>query len=126
MTRFVGESLATRSGRNSHALFGKDRAKAMKQFQETGKHPLIEQTLQQNAASAVAALPTLDINRPHVFLNLTQQGKLLGRLIVELFEDIYPVVCATFRHRCLEVCALPFWHSFSRCAHRACSALRAW
>lgn len=84
-------------------LLGKDRAKAMKQFQETGKHPLIEQTLHNNASSAIAALPTLDINRPHVFFDMVQQGKPLGRLIVELFEDIYPVVCSTFRHRCLEV-----------------------
>ena len=108
MTRFVGESLQTRTGRNSKALLGKDRQKSMKVFQETGKHPLIEATREENARDVLTPLPTLDINRPHIFMDFQHQGKPQGRVIVELFEDLYPTVCAAFRHRCLEVC-------FARC-----------
>jgi hypothetical protein len=107
MTRFVGESLQTRQGRHSKALLSSDRQKAMKVFQETGKHPLIESTREENARSVLTQLPTLDINRPHIFMDFHQQGRSMGRIIVELFEDIFPVLGAAFRHRCLEVRHLP-------------------
>jgi hypothetical protein len=103
MTRFVGDSLATRTGRGSNKLTSKDFTKSMKVFQETGKHPIIERTRQENAASALVPLPTLDINRPHVFLDLHHHGKDMGRIIIELFEDLLPDTCSTFRHRCMEV-----------------------
>ena len=103
MTRFVGDSIATRQGRGGHTVTGKDLKKSMKVFQETGVHPLIEATREQNAGAALVPLPTLDINRPHIFLDLHHRGRTLGRVVIELFEDLHPVTCATFRHRCLEV-----------------------
>ena len=75
----------------------------MKTFLETGKHPLIEQTVKENVSSALVQLPTLDINRPHVFLNVVHRGRDIGRIIIEMFEDLLPVPCSAFRHRCLEV-----------------------
>ena len=126
MTRFVGESLSTRPGRSSKALLGKDRDKAMKEFLETGKHPIIEKTVQENASSALQPLPTLDINRPHIFLDLQQQGKPLRRIIVELFEDLFPVVGAAFRHRCMEVSLPVLPHIGSVCAQQRMSCWSQW
>jgi hypothetical protein len=103
MTRFVGDSLTTRTGRRANQVQGKDRKKSMQVFLATGKHPLIEQTRQENVDSVLTALPTLDINRPHIFMDLVQRGGITGRIIIELFEDLYPAICASFRHRCLEV-----------------------
>jgi hypothetical protein len=85
-------------------VLGKDRQKSMKVFLETGEHPIINQTIEENTSSSLVPLPTLDINRPHVFMDFRHRGRDLGRIIIELFEDMYPVVCAAFRHRCLEVC----------------------
>jgi hypothetical protein len=62
---------------------------------------------------------------------LHHRGKDIGRIIIELFEDLFPAVCSTFRHRCLEVrpgrfrnAALPvalahvLQHSISLILHR--------
>jgi hypothetical protein len=103
MTRFVGESISVRQSGRSKYVDGKDRRKYMNTFLETGKHPLLEQTRLDNVTSALTPLPTLDINRPHVFMDLRHGQRDLGRLVIELFEDLYPAMCAAFRHRCLEV-----------------------
>lgn len=103
MTRFVGESVGTRQSSRGKVVDGKDRRRYMEHFLATGHHPLIEKTRDDNVASALRPLPPLDINRPHVFLDLRHGGKALGRVVIELFEDLFPAVSAAFRHRCLEV-----------------------
>ena len=75
----------------------------MERFLETGVHPQIEHATQELGASVLPALPPIDINRPHVFLDVSHGGKELGRLVIELFEDVCPVACQAFRTRCLEV-----------------------
>lgn len=104
MTKFVGESKATRAGRSakSSAISGKERQKHLQKFMETGLHPLLEYTKELNTSAALAPLPTLDINRPHVFMDLQLGNRALGRIVIELFEDLAPVAASAFRTRCLE------------------------
>lgn len=105
MTKYVGESISVRSGRNSTAVVGKDRKKSMQVFLATGRHPLIEHTRMENKDSVLSPLPTVDHNRPHVFMDLLQRTRsgASGRLVIEMFEDIFPAACAAFRNRCQEV-----------------------
>lgn len=103
MTKYIGESIAVRSGRRTDALLGGDRRKAMETFMKTGKHPIIEHTRQENASDALKPLPTVDHNRPHVFIDVSQRPGVSGRIVVELLEDMFPALCAAFRNRCHEV-----------------------
>jgi hypothetical protein len=103
MTKYVGESISVRSGRKTNVVSGKDRKKSMQVFLATGRHPLIEHTRRENKESALIPLPTVDHNRPHVFMDLRQRSGVSGRLVIELFEDLYPSACAAFRNRCQEV-----------------------
>ena len=104
MTKYVGESIGIRSGRRGNAILGSDRRKAMDTYRKTGKHPLIENTIQDSESSALRPLPTVDHNRPHVYLDVNQQRGVNGRIVIELFEDLFPALCAAFRNRCHEVC----------------------
>lgn len=106
MTKYVGESISIRQGRNAGVILGGDRRKAMETFQKTGRHPLIEQTRQDIASSALKPLPTVDHNRPHVFMDVNQREGVTGRIVVELFEDMFPALCSAFRNRCHEVCSV--------------------
>lgn len=72
-------------------------------FLNAGKHPLIENTVEDNASSALKPLPNIDHNRPHVFIDVSQRAGVSGRIVVELFEDMFPALCAAFRNRCHEV-----------------------
>ncbi|KAL3147461.1 hypothetical protein ABBQ38_014519 [Trebouxia sp. C0009 RCD-2024] len=98
MTRFIGEAVGQRSGR-SKGTTSKDLRKEMEDFQKTGRHA---ELVQASAADRVAALPERDMNRPHVFLDLKQGSKLLGRLVVEVFEDLLPTTSRHFMNRCRE------------------------
>ena len=82
----------------------------METFMKTGRHPHIEYTRQDNASAALKPLPTVDHNRPHVFMDVSQRAGPSGRIVVELFEDMFPALCAAFRNRCHEVCRLCCMH----------------
>jgi len=45
-------------------------------FQKSGRHAELDQAA---AAERVPALPERDMNRPHIFLDLRQNNKLLGK-----------------------------------------------
>ncbi len=100
MTRFIGEAVGQRSGR-SKGTSAKDLRKEMEgelrkvtcfdprprsdrplvfaDFQESGRHAELDQAA---AAERVPALPERDMNRPHIFLDLRQNNKLLGKLVL--------------------------------------------
>lgn len=98
MTRFIGEAVGQRSGR-SKGTSAKDLRKEMEDFQKSGRHAELEQAA---AAERVPALPERDMNRPHVFLDLRQDNKLIGRLVVEIFEDLIPTTARHLMNRCRE------------------------
>lgn len=105
MTKYDGDPIGIRAGRRGKFVLGKDRKKSMDVFLKTGKHPLIEHTREEHAKSVLTPMPTVDVNRPHIFLDLKQRSGVCGRIVVELFEDLYPSLCVPFRNRCLEVSA---------------------
>lgn len=105
MTKYDGDPIGIRAGRRGKFVLGKDRKKSMEMFLKTGKHPLIEHTREEHAKSVLPPMPTVDVNRPHIFLDLKQRSGVCGRIVVELFEDLYPSLCVPFRNRCLEVSA---------------------
>ncbi|KAF6253324.1 hypothetical protein COO60DRAFT_1643255 [Scenedesmus sp. NREL 46B-D3] len=92
-TRFVGEAIAHRSGRAKSSYTNKELKKNMEKFLETGVHPDLERAKQ--SAGVVVALPDPDTQRPHIFLELTVDNRNVGRLVVEMFEDMAP---AAARH----------------------------
>ncbi|DBB00846.1 TPA: hypothetical protein ACH3X1_000769 [Trebouxia sp. C0004] len=98
MTRFIGEAVGQRSGR-SKGTSAKDLRKEMEDFQKSGRHAELDQAA---AAERVPALPERDMNRPHVFLDLRQNNKLLGRLVIEIFEDLIPTTARHLMNRCRE------------------------
>eukprot|EP00892_Ulva_mutabilis_P009963 jgi/Ulvmu1/7339/UM035_0128.1 len=102
MTKYDGDPIGIRAGRRGKFVMGKDRKKSMEEFLKTGKHPLLEHTREENAKSILPAMPTVDVNRPHIFMDLKQRSGVRGRIVVELFEDLYPSLCVPFRNRCLE------------------------
>ena len=51
-------------------------------------------------ANTVPPLPERSKLRQHVFLTLALNNQPLGKLVVELFDDIAPVAVAHFRNRC--------------------------
>ncbi len=97
MTRFIGEAVGQRSGR-SKGTSAKDLRKEMEgelrkipfldrrprsdrplvfaDFQKSGRHAELDQAA---AAERVPALPERDMNRPHIFLDLRQNNRLLGK-----------------------------------------------
>lgn len=103
MTKYDGDPIGIRAGRKGKFVLGKDRKKSMEEFLKTGKHPLLEYTREENAKSVLPPLPTVDVNRPHIFMDVKQRSGVRGRIVVELFEDLYPSLCVPFRNRCLEV-----------------------
>jgi len=44
--------------------------------------------------------------RPHVFFDLTAQGRNLGRIVMELYKDKVPVTAENFRKLCTGVCGV--------------------
>lgn len=100
MTRFIGEAVGQRSGR-SKGTSAKDLRKEMEgelrktiwhdsrlrsdrpmvfaDFQKTGRHAELDQAA---AAERVPALPERDMNRPHIFLDVRQNNKLLGKFVL--------------------------------------------
>ncbi|DBA78433.1 TPA: hypothetical protein ACH3X2_007927 [Trebouxia sp. C0005] len=98
MTRFIGEAVGQRSGR-SKGTSAKDLRKEMEDFQKTGRHAELDQAA---AAERVPALPERDMNRPHIFLDVRQNNKLLGRLVIEIFEDLIPTTARHLMNRCRE------------------------
>lgn len=98
MTRFIGEAVGQRSGR-SKGTSAKDLRKEMEDFQKSGRHAELDQAA---AAERVPALPERDMNRPHIFLDLRQNNKLLGRLVIEIFEDLLPTTARHLMNRCRE------------------------
>ncbi|GAX74083.1 hypothetical protein CEUSTIGMA_g1533.t1 [Chlamydomonas eustigma] len=100
MTRFIGEAIAHRKTSASNDVY-KSRAKKMAKFLETGSHDDVElaQRLRENK---LPELPEYDPNlRSFVFMDLSIANKLIGRLVIELFDDLIPVGASHFRNRCL-------------------------
>ncbi|WIA22889.1 hypothetical protein OEZ86_009830 [Tetradesmus obliquus] len=94
-TRFVGEAIAHRSGRAKTSYTSKELKKNMEKFLETGVHPDLERAKQSASSGVVVALPDPDSQRPHIFLDLSVDNRSVGRLVVEMFEDVAP---AAARH----------------------------
>ncbi|GIL54656.1 hypothetical protein Vafri_10384 [Volvox africanus] len=98
-TKFVGDAVSVR-----RKAAPNDTVKGIKRnldkFLETGVHPEIER-MRQERANQLPVLPDLDVHRPYVFLDITLAGKPLGRLVIELYDDIVPVAANHFRNRCL-------------------------
>mmetsp|Transcript_38722 Transcript_38722/g.99021 ORF Transcript_38722/g.99021 Transcript_38722/m.99021 type:complete len:301 (-) Transcript_38722:109-1011(-) len=95
-TRFVGEAIGHRTGRQKSTYTNKELRKNMDKYLETGVHP----DFQPQSQSEVLQLPERDLNRPHVFLEFSVQGSVKGRVIIELFEDRLPTTVSQFRNRC--------------------------
>jgi len=91
MTKFVSDSLAARSGR-SRGFTAKDRRKELEQFQATGILPstsgLDEGSLPQ--------VPESRHSRTHIFFDYSISSKHVGRVVVELFEDLVPSPASLF------------------------------
>ncbi|GIM09054.1 hypothetical protein Vretimale_12937 [Volvox reticuliferus] len=98
-TKFVGDAVSVR-----RKAAPNDNVKSIKRnldkFLESGVHPEIER-MRQERVNQLPALPDLDVHRPFVFLDITVAGKPLGRLVIELYDDIVPVAANHFRNRCL-------------------------
>lgn len=95
-TRFVGEAIGHRTGRQKSTYTNKELRKNMDVYLETGVHP----DFQPQAQNEVRQLPERDVNRPHVFLEISVQGEVVGRLVIELFHDCLPTTVSQFRNRC--------------------------
>lgn len=85
MTKFVSDSLAARSGR-SRGFSSKDRRKELEHYQTTGVLP---STSGQDEGS-LPQVPESKHSRTHVFFDYSISGKQVGRVVIELFEDIVP------------------------------------
>ncbi|GFR49701.1 hypothetical protein Agub_g11852 [Astrephomene gubernaculifera] len=98
-TKFVGDSVSVRQKAPANDTV-RNIKRNLDKFLETGVHPEIER-MRQEHANQLPALPDLDVHRPFVFLDIAVAGKPLGRLVVELFEDVVPVAASHFRNRCM-------------------------
>lgn len=100
MTRFVGDSVSVRGGKGGSGDSMKQRKKNMEKFQETGQHPELER-MQHSIDKQIPALPLLDVHRQYIFMDISLVNKPLGRLIIELFDDIVPAAANHLRNRCM-------------------------
>ncbi|GLC77152.1 hypothetical protein PLESTF_001891900 [Pleodorina starrii] len=98
-TKFCGDAVSVRRKAAPHDT-AKNIKRNLDKFLETGVHPEIERARQERA-NQLPALPDLDVHRPFVFLDITLAGKPLGRLVVEMFDDVVPVAANHFRNRCM-------------------------
>ncbi|KAK9830661.1 hypothetical protein WJX74_001175 [Apatococcus lobatus] len=97
-TRFVGEAVGVRAGRAKAGLSAKQMAKDMEHFQKTGRHPAIPSRSEQDFG--LPPLPIPIIHRPHVFLDLKAGSRPLGRLVIEIYEELIPVAAQHFINCC--------------------------
>jgi hypothetical protein len=74
MTRFEDEAIGIRS-KAKKFLTRKDMIKEMEEFKKTGRHAALEQA---STSDTIPALPDVDKNRPHVFMNIRVRGNVLG------------------------------------------------
>ncbi|GMH39847.1 hypothetical protein BSKO_07751 [Bryopsis sp. KO-2023] len=102
MTRFVGEALGVRSGRQRATYSNAELRKNMELFLKTGVHPDVEKAREARRQPVVATLPETNVTRPNVFLDVAIGGKSAGRLVVELFDDLVPLGVAELQARCSE------------------------
>eukprot|EP00887_Chlorella_sp_A99_P000074 scaffold16.g74.t1 len=100
MTRFVGDSVSAR--RKAKGYSTKDRERDLERFKETGYHAEAERIRAASGAATILPLPEPSTARQYAFLDLELGGKPLGRLVIELFDDVVPVAVAAFRNRCSE------------------------
>lgn len=94
-TKFVGDSLAARSGK-VRGFSRKDRTRELDQFLKTGRHPSFgthEGTLPQ--------LPESRSTRPHIFFDYSMNGGKIGRVVVELYQDIVPAAVGHVLTQCV-------------------------
>ncbi|KAK9830131.1 hypothetical protein WJX72_009927 [[Myrmecia] bisecta] len=99
MTRFVGDSLAVRAGRKKGGITSKQMKKEMEEYLATGVHAALAEA-STSRSQQVAALPDKDVRRPFVFFDIKVGRKILGRLVIEIFEDMLPVTARHFANRC--------------------------
>ncbi|PRW33518.1 hypothetical protein C2E21_7678 [Chlorella sorokiniana] len=98
-TRFVGDAVAVRGKAKGYT--SRDQKKDMETFLATGVHPEVERA-RAAQQEVVPPLPERSTQRHHVFMDISVNGQVRGRFVIELFDDIAPVAAMAFRNRCSE------------------------
>jgi len=94
-TKFVGDSLAARSGKVK-GFSRKDRTKELEQFLKTGRHPV-----SGAHEGSLPQLPESRSTRTHVFFDYSVNGEKVGRVVVELYQDIVPAAAGHVLTQCV-------------------------
>ncbi|KAL4534051.1 hypothetical protein Ndes2437B_g03354 [Nannochloris sp. 'desiccata'] len=99
MTRFVGDAIGVRKAATGYT--SKDRKRDMDAFLETGMHPEVKRMRESEAfGRPMPPLPTPLRSRPHIFFQFSISRKDVGRVVVELFDDILPAPTRHVQARC--------------------------
>jgi hypothetical protein len=64
-----------------------------------GVHPEVQKAQERARKDSVPSLPIHDPNRDHVLLEIAVGGRVLGRLVIELFNDLLPAGSNHLRNR---------------------------
>lgn len=100
MTKFEGEAIGVRGGRQKGGLpTQKERKKEMELYMKTGVHSAHEVAKNR---PMIPSLPERDPHRPHVFMEFRVGQNTLGRVLIEVFEDRVPLAARYFLNRCRE------------------------
>lgn len=103
-TKYVGDALGARAGRPSNP--GRQRQKELTTFLATGRHPLGE-----SKYSYYTPLPESKKTRVHVYLDFAYAGKNVGRIVIELYDDVIPSATNLFVSRCISGAEDPLLHT---------------